>query len=222
MSKLVHNTLNQKVYVRLRKMITDGELAVGSQIEERVVAKKMGVSRTPLREAISQLHKEGIIEYRPYRGNYVRAFTTKEVSDLYQVRIALETLAIRLAIPKLSQEHIEHIQGILNDVQDALDRDDVAGYSEADHRFHKFVVEITGNATLLELLDQLSAQIQIMRNMANHDPKVVLRTSIERPKILAALQARNADLAAELMAVHIEGVRQALVSQIERMKQELP
>ena len=214
MAKLVHDTLNQKVYVTLREMITSGVLPIGSQIEERLLAKQMGVSRTPLREAIGQLHNEGIIEYRPYRGNFVRTFTAKEINDLYQVRKALEVLAIRLAIPKLSQEHLEYIHRILDDVQNALDCGDINAYSEADRRFHNFIADITGNATLLDTLDRLSAQIQIMRNIANHDPEVVRRTSIERPKILAALQARDVDSAAELMEAHIEGVRQAVVNQI--------
>ena len=120
MAKLAHGTLNQQVYARLRDMITSGELGIGTQIEERVLADEMGVSRTPLREAIGQLSNEEIIEYRPYRGNFVRNFTAKQVNDLYEVRKVLESLAIRLAIRKITQEHIEEIRAILDDVRVAL------------------------------------------------------------------------------------------------------
>ncbi len=219
MAKLARDTLNQKVYFHLREMILSGEINSGMQIEERVLAEEMGVSRTPLREAIGQLSNEGIIEYRPYRGNFVRTFTAKQVNDLFHVRKALEVLAIRLAIPKISQEHIEQIRVILDDVQAALDTSDLDAYGEADRRFHDAIAAITINETLQESLDRLSAQIQLVRNFANRDSDVVRRTSIERPRILAALDARDADLAAQLMEAHIEGVRMSVVAQLEAMEQ---
>jgi DNA-binding GntR family transcriptional regulator len=220
MPKVTHSTLNQRVYNQLREMILTGDLATGSPIEERRLAEEMQVSRTPLREAISQLVTEGIIEYRPYRGNLVRRFNAKQVQDLYQVRKALEALAMRLAIPKLSQEHIEKIRCILDNVQTALDRGDIEAYNENDRRFHQTIVEITGNDTLMEALNRLAAQIQLVRFMANTDPSVVQRTAKERPLILAALEARDADRAAQLMEAHIEGVCAAVVAQIQRLEAE--
>lgn len=218
MAKVNHSTLNQRVYTQLREMILSGVLTSGSQIDERRLAEDLQVSRTPLREAISQLAKEGIIEYRPYRGNLVRTFTAKQVNDLYQVRKALEALAMRLAIPKLTQEHIEQIRQILDKMQYALDRGDVELYSESDQRFHNAIVRITANETLIESLERLGAQIQMVRFIANHDPDVVQRTAQERPQILAALETRDADRAAKLMEDHIEGVRLAVVSQIQMLE----
>ena len=219
MAKLNRDTLNQRVYSQLREMILSGALEGGTQIEERQLAEEMGVSRTPLREAIGQLSNEGIIEYRPYRGNYVRTFTAKQVNDLYQVRMALESLAMRLAIPKLSQEHIHKIRLILDDVQRALQNNDMDGYNEADRRFHKAILDISGNETLKEALGRLAAQIQMVRVIANQDHDVVESTARERPRILAALEARDADEAARLMEEHIDGVRRAVVAQLEAMAQ---
>ncbi|MEO8393315.1 MAG: GntR family transcriptional regulator [Chloroflexota bacterium] len=220
MAKLTHSTLNQKAYMRLREMILNGSIARGEQIDERRLAAELDVSRTPLREAIGQLVTEGIIEYRPYKGTSVRTFTAKQVNDLYQVRKALEALAIRLAIPKLSQEHIEKIRQILDDVQQALDREDIEAYNAADRRFHDTIVEITDNEMLVDSLNRLGAQIQMVRTIANRDPHVVERTAKERPLILAALEARDADAAARLMEEHIDGVRRAVVSQIEQLEQQ--
>jgi DNA-binding GntR family transcriptional regulator len=217
MAKLNRDTLNQRVYNQLREMILSGALEGGTQIEERQLAEEMGVSRTPLREAIGQLSNEGIIEYRPYRGNYVRTFTAKQVNDLYQVRMALESLAMRLAIPKLSQEHIHKIRQILDDVERALQNNDMDGYNEADRRFHKAILDISGNETLKEAMDRLSAQIQMVRVIANQDHDVVESTARERPLILAALEARDANEAARLMEEHIDGVRRAVVAQLEAM-----
>jgi DNA-binding GntR family transcriptional regulator len=220
MAKLTHRTLNQKAYIQLREMILNGSLARGEQIDERRLAAELDVSRTPLREAIGQLVTEGIIEYRPYKGTSVRSFTAKQVNDLYQVRKALEALAVRLAIPKLSQEDIEDIRAILDDVHQALERGDIEAYNTADRRFHNAIVEITANETLMDSLNRLAAQIQMVRTIANRDPHVVERTAKERPLILNALEARDADTAARLMEEHIEGVRQAVVAQIEQLEQQ--
>lgn len=220
MTKLTRHTLNQQVYNRLQSLLLRGEIPPGAQLDERSLAEAMGVSRTPLREAIGQLVKEGVIEYRPYRGNFVRTFTAKQVNDLFRVRIALESLAMRLAIPKLSQENIAFIRSILDDVDEALFQEDMDAYAEADRRFHNTIVELTGNQPLVELLERLSIQIQMVRIIANRDPEVVERTSHERPRILAALEARNADEAARLMEEHIDGVRRAVVAQIEIWERE--
>lgn len=220
MSNRQRHTLNQKVYQQLRRKLLRGDLAPDSQLDERQLAEELGVSRTPLREAISQLVKEGIVEHRPYRGNFVRTFTAKQVNDLYEVRKALESLAMRLAIRKLSQEHLEEIRTILDQVQEALDRGDIAAYTEADRRFHQAILQITGNETLIESLNRLAAQIQMVRILANRDPEVVERTAQERPRILAALEARDADTAARLMEEHIDGVRRSIVAQLEALEQK--
>jgi DNA-binding GntR family transcriptional regulator len=219
MSNQQRHTLNQKVYQQLRRKLLRGDLAPDSQLDERQLAEELGVSRTPLREAISQLVKEGIVEHRPFRGNFVRTFSAKQVNDLYEVRKALESLAMRLAIRKLSQEHLEQIRTILDEVQEALDRGDIAAYTEADRRFHQAILQITGNEPLVESLNRLAAQIQMVRILANRDPAVVERTAQERPRILAALEARDADTAAHLMEEHIDGVRRSIVAQLEALEQ---
>lgn len=218
MTDTAYQPLNQQVYSRLQEMILTGALRLGEQLDERAIAAELNVSRTPIREAIGQLVSEGIVEYRPYRGNYVRTFTVKQVNDLFQVRSALEALAIRLAMPKISQEVAHQIHCILDRVEAALDAGDLAAYSAADRDFHNTILHLTGNETLIDALDRLAFQIQMIRTIANQDPHVVERTHRERPRILAALEARDADLAAKLMEEHIDGVRLAVVAQLEELE----
>jgi DNA-binding GntR family transcriptional regulator len=215
MAKVERYTLNQQVYQHLQQMVLSGDLTPGEQLDERALAEGLGVSRTPLREAINQLVKEGIIEYEPYRGNFVRTFTIKQVNDLFQVRKSLESLAVRLAVPKLSQEDLGRIRTILAEVDEALQQGDLEAYSDADRRFHKLIIDKTGNETLIETLDRLGLQFQLIRIFANRDPGVVERTAQERPRILTALAAFDADKAASLMEAHIEGVRQAVIAHLE-------
>ncbi len=215
MLPLEHRTLNQSVHHRLRSMIESGALEPGSRLDEKALSESLGVSRTPLREAIGKLAQEGLVEHRPYRGNFVRSFTPKQVGDLYEVRKALEGLAVRLAVANMSCEDVNALRGILDAVQEALDRGDMDGYASADQRFHATLARLSGNEVLVEALERLRHRIQMVRAFANRDPDVVQRTAHERPRIVAALEARDGELASRLMEEHIEGVRRSVVAQLE-------
>lgn len=215
MAKLEKFTLNERVYQQIRASVVNGELSANDHLDEQALADEMGVSRTPIREAIGKLTKEGLIEYRPYQGNFVRAFSAKQVNDLYEVRKTLEALAARLAVPQLTDAHVAELRAILQAVHDAYKRGDLIAYGTADRRFHNAIAQYSGNETLIESLDRLSLQIQLVRTAANHDPGVVERTAQQRPAILAALEARDGEHAARLMEEHIEDVRRAVVAQIE-------
>jgi DNA-binding GntR family transcriptional regulator len=188
---------------------------VGARLDERELADAMGISRTPLREAIGKLAKEGLVEHLPYQGNFVRTFTAKQVSDLYEVRRTLEVLAIGRAVERLSDEDLASLRGILNEVRDALAGGDLAAFGEADRRFHKLIADLADNETLSQALDRLDAQVRLIRRVANRDPGLVRRTTAEREELLAALTARDASRAARLMEAHIDGVRLAVVAQFE-------
>jgi DNA-binding GntR family transcriptional regulator len=213
--KLAHYTLNQRIYYKVRDLIEAGTIPAGAQLDERTLAQDLAVSRTPLREAIATLVEEGLVERRPYRGNFVRVFTARQVNDLYRVRQALEGLAIRLAVPRITADDLEQIRAILDSCQDAVERDDMAAYSVADQRFHDIIARLSDNEILIESLERLRRQIQLVRIRANRDSQVVQRTALERPRILTALEDRDADLAARLLEEHIDGVRRSVVALIE-------
>jgi DNA-binding GntR family transcriptional regulator len=210
-----NHTLNHSIYERLREMIATGTLVTGARIDERAISGQLGVSRTPLREAIAKLAKEGLIEQRPYRGNFVRAFSPKQVNDLYETRMVLEGLSARRAVANLTDEGLAELTGILDDIQHALAQADIVAFSAADQRFHSTIARLSGNETVIESLERLRAQVQLVRLAANRDPDLVERTARERPAILAALRDRDADRAARLMEEHIDGVRRTVLKQLE-------
>jgi DNA-binding GntR family transcriptional regulator len=207
--------VNQQVYFHILNLILSGTLAPGSRLDEQSLATTMGVSRTPLREAIGRLVEKGLVEYRPYQGNFVRIFTAEEVSGIYQVRRSLEELAIRSATARMTPERLEEIRAILHDLSLAMERGDVDAVGEADRRFHATIARFSGNATLIAFLDDLDHQVQVIRSLANRNPEVVRRTALQRPQILAALEAGDADAAARLLGEHIEFVRQTVVAERE-------
>ena len=216
MAKLERSTLNERVYQRIRDAVLAGELSPRAHLDEQALANDMGVSRTPIREAIGKLITEGLVEYHPYQGSFVRSFTAQQVNDLYEVRKALESLAMRLAVPQLTEMQVLELRAILDDINDAHERGDLIAYGGADRRFHNTIAAYSGNKTLVESLDRLGLQIQLVRTAANHDPEVVERTAHQRPEIIAALEARDARRAARLMEAHIEDVRRSVVAEIKR------
>lgn len=206
---LHHQTLVERIYAHLRGLIQRGQIRPGARLDERALSEEMSVSRTPLREAIGKLTKEGLVEHRPYKGNFVRVLSAKQVDDIYEVRKVLEGLAVRRSVPRFTPELVAEVRGALEDTERALAAGDMAEYSAADQRFHDVFVRVAGNETLVETLDRLRMQVHAIRTVANRDHRVVARTAMERPHILAALEARDAELAAHLMEEHIEGVRRS-------------
>lgn len=214
MPAVKEKTLNRQVYHELLRKLIEAEISLGAQLDERSLAAEMGVSRTPVREAIIQLVREGLVDYYPYRGHFVKMWTPKEVNDLFEVRKVLEALAVRLAVRKLSQDDLDEVRGIVDDIQAALRQGDIEGFSEADRCFHNTIIQKTGNQTLIDGLERLACQIQVIRTIANRAPDLVERMLNEWPRIMAALEARDAERSAELMLSHIEDARKTVVGHL--------
>ena len=214
MSNFKNVTLRERIYDEVVQMILSRELAPGAQIDERALSEKLSVSRTPFREALGTLANEGLIETKPYRGTFVRELAPKQINDLYEVRKNLEGLAVRLAVPRLTDEQIDVIEGILDNAVAALRRQDMATYAALDQQFHETFPRVANNETLSDTLGRLSRQIQLCRVFANNEPDVAERTATERTAILTALRARDAEQAALLMTQHIAGVQRAVMSML--------
>lgn len=208
-----HSPLNHRSYVQLREFVLSGAVPMGDRLDENALARQLHVSRTPVREAIGKLVKEGLVEYRPFQGNFVRKITFQQVRDVFEVRGAIEGLAARLAASKLPEDGLDALTAILEDVHQALEQGDMVRYALADRKFHSTIAHYSGNSALVDTLDNLSAQIQLARALANRDPHVVQRTARERPLILEAFRRRDADEAGRLLEEHIKGVFDALCSQ---------
>ncbi len=218
MGESKHQPLTWHVYNDVVHLISSGHYPPGSRLDEQQIADDLGVSRTPLREAISRLVKDGLVENRPYRGNFVRLFTAKEVFDLYEVRKGLEAMAVRLATPRLDDQSIAELKRTLADIAGALDAHDLDAYGLADQQFHAAIARISGNQTLIGMLAQLSGQVQLVRSMANQDPGIVELTAMERPEIVDAMIEGNVEEAARLMEEHIELVQRNISERIAGSK----
>lgn len=209
-----HQTLRERIHEELVRMIVSGELPPGAPIDERMLISRLSASRTPFREAIGTLEREGLVEIRPYRGFFVRRLSLKEVDDLYELRKTLECFAVRLAVARLTDAHIVLFEGVLDAAVKALHDGDMAAYAAHDRRFHEAIAELSDNHALIDTLSRLALQIQMCRVLANQSREFAERAATERDEILAAFRARDGERAAALMAEHIADVKQSVVARL--------
>lgn len=199
-----HRTLWQQVCDTLRERILSGELAPGEVLSEVSLAKSFRVSRGPIREALGRLATEGLVTVTPRRGTIVTELTREEFVDAYQVREALETLAIRLAVPRLSPEDVDHLRQLHETMIEQAEAQEVHQFFETNSRFHRFFVDASGNEKLKSMYELLVGQMgrYLARSLALRGS--VEKSVVEHAAILEAVEAGDAEKAVRLLADHIE------------------
>jgi DNA-binding GntR family transcriptional regulator len=150
-----HPTVREVAYRRLRQLILDGTLAPGARIFENGLAEQLGVSRTPLREALRELETEGLVQLNARRGAMVTALSAAEMHEEFLIRATLEGLAIRLAAPRLLARHFQQLGRELDRMQTALARGQRTVFLEHHRRFHMTLFETTQAPRLVRLLTNL-------------------------------------------------------------------
>ena len=196
-------TLWQRVHTHLREEILSGELPAGSELQEVALSKTLGVSRGPIREAIGRLAAEGLVTVRPRRGAVVRALSSDEFIEAYQVREALETMAVRLAVPKLTGDNVAALERGIDEMSACGASGDVQGFFEANTAFHLVFFDAAGNRMLTELYRHLRGQIDRHRLRSLELRGDVSRSIAEHKAILRAAKAGDVDRAVHLVSEHI-------------------
>jgi len=205
-----NQTLRERVYAHLRQEILDNRIAPGALLQEVPLAESLGVSRGPIREALSSLAAEGLVTITPRRGAVVAELTKNGFLEAYQVREVLEALAVRLAVPRMSIEELDALEGPLEEMLRCSARQDDLGFFEANAAFHEAFVVASKNARLLEVYRRLIGQMAPYRR-----PSAALRGSLDRSiaehrGIMDAARARDGDRAAALVIEHIRVPQQRL------------
>ena len=162
--KLNRNSLSEQVQDVLVERIISGYYSSGERLKELKIADELGTSQAPVREAFRILQAQGYLEHQPHAGSRVKAFSFKELIEVYQAREALETYAIRLAAPRL-REKIDELEEILGFMLKAAETNDRVIYSEHNTRMHRLIVECTGNQTLVKLWDSLAIKSRVLNTM---------------------------------------------------------
>lgn len=199
-----NKTLREQVFDHLREEILSSRLTPGQELNELALSAELEVSRGPIREALSRLASEGLVKVTPRRGAIVSELTDEEFVEAYQVREALETLAIRLAVPRIEAEELDRLRELHEEMTELVGSDDIKEFFDANSAFHQQIVDASANSKLAEHYRLLMAQMG--RYLAR---SLTLRGTIEssppeHAAILAAVEAGDTEEAARLLGNHIE------------------
>ena len=163
MGKVVKQDRATQVFESLKQRILNFHLSPGVKISDKEVAQEMGLSRTPVREALSRLAEQGLVESHPNRGSTVKVFSRKEVEDHYRLRDSLESLAITLTSQHLDKKRVKVLRDLVESYPTLMKSHDLVRFNDADEQFHDLIAFYSGNSALYEALRNLQGKIRIIR-----------------------------------------------------------
>lgn len=233
-----YKPLREIVYESLREAILQGRLKPGERLMEIQLAEELGVSRTPVREAIRKLELEGLLVMAYRKGVYVTDVKAKDIIDILEIRAVLEGLAAGLAAERITAEELEEIELILHQHKyinfsshfgegddQGQDFSLPADYKrnldhmvEVDTKFHDLIYRASRNKRLEQIITLLKTQIQYFRTTSLAQPGRTKIATEEHKKIIEAISERNVSLAQELAQKHIENAEEALLNSLRQEK----
>lgn len=211
-------SLSQSAYEALKESLMKMELSRlpnDGKLDERELAQRLGISRTPLREAIHRLVSEGFLKVVPRKGIYVVRRSKKEIVEILLVRAALEGMAARLATQHLNESDLNKMQDLFAPFDPATVKDQSLKYSDANIRFHEMVINLSKCEKLIALASNLFDQMRWVRFRAAAFYDRHPMTLLEHRSIIDALEARDPDLSERKMRDHIEGLAKYVEEHVE-------
>jgi DNA-binding GntR family transcriptional regulator len=197
----------EKVYEKVKLLAIDYHFRPGERVNEVELAGQLGVSRTPVREALTRLSKDGFMSFVPNRGFYARDITPEGVRELYEVRMVIEQATFRFACQRASDEDIaataviwEEVSQKQSDTSEITDWSDIA---QADEWFHMEIARISQNSRLYEMLDSLNSLIRFFRRIDLETPSRRINAYDEHVDIISALRHRDVEKGAQLIERHV-------------------
>ncbi len=197
-------TLHDAIVARVRDMIIEGELTPGTRLHEGNLGKMLGVSRTPLREALKFLVSEGLLELSPGRGAVVRQFSAKDVHDSLIVLGNLEGLAGRLACEHATDVEIRKVRQLHDRMMDMYEKRDRLPYFKLNQSIHSAILRLSKNEALVSVHNILQARLKRIRYIGNEGPEKWAGAVADHEEMIDALEARDADRLSKILTAHME------------------
>ncbi len=207
--ELMHKPLKEEIYDALHRQIIAGKYAPGDWLRQDDIASQMGVSMTPVREALDLLVAKGIAERVPYRGVCVRQMSEKDIVEAYGMRLFLEAMIARETALNISPEQIANLQSIMAEMDRHVDLNEMPQERQLSREFHAAIAEASGNSLLIELYSIVSNAFPdwLLYEALYRKPELVsgsvTQTHDEHAAILEAFMKRNPDLAVRLSLEHV-------------------
>ena len=214
--------LRDVVFYTLRQSILTGELKPGERLMEIHLADKLGVSRTPVREAIRRLELEGLVTMFPRRGAEVAQITEKSMNDVLEVRRTLDALCAELACDRITEDGLEALRHACEHFEQCVSTGDAKKIAQADVALHDIIVEATGNQRLIQLVNNLSEQMygyrfEYIKDSSQHETLVR-----EHRIIYQSIVDKDKDTAAAAAKTHIDNQKKAIIRQIRLENRRSP
>ncbi|UCF92527.1 MAG: GntR family transcriptional regulator [Desulfobacterales bacterium] len=203
MADMIGENLTLKVMQDLKAQIFNFKLLPGVRISDKEVAQKMGMSRSPVREALVRLSEQGLVKSRHNRGFTVRDFSVQEVEDLYTLREAIEVLAVRLALQRLDKKKTQSLQQHLDRYPFLMESSGLMKFNEVDEEFHDLIATYSGNELLTQNWKSLHGQIRIVRRYDYLRPNSFRETYADHSQIFEHMRHGETSKAQKCMSRHI-------------------
>lgn len=213
-----HRPLREMVYEELKMQILTGAIIPGTRMMEVELAKEIGVSRTPIREAIRKLEKEGLVTIEPRRGAYASQISTEDMVDILEVRQNMEGLAAFFAASRMTPEQLEELKEVSELYNEAVKTGEMEEMIKHDTRFHRIIVESCNNKILVKMIEQLQELVLRFRYIYYDNFKRAENMPDEHYEILHAIETGDADAARYAADVHIDRLKQLVINEDVQQK----
>lgn len=211
--------LRDHIFEELQQAIYSGKLKSGERLTEKKIAEELGVSRTPVREALYRLASTGLIKIIPHRGFLISKWSYKEIEDVIELRIALEVFAVKLAIERIQPKEINELKALVVKMKQAVLNREITKASCLNTLFHDKIIFASKNVELSEVIEPIKNKIYHFRIISISSPNRLRESFEEHKKILAAIINKDRELAQELISQHITNVGLVIKEKIKE-KQE--
>jgi len=214
----IKGKLNNLAYQQLKEMVVSGEVSQEKPLVERTISKKLNMSRTPIKHAISRLHQEGLIRVVPRHGVFPIIITYAEYKNITELREVLEGLATRLAVDHFSNAKLRELKDIFDNLGDFRDVDKVNHneFALANVAFHRSILEHSNNPKLIKTVKSLYDHLNLVRLKTIEMTGRRIQSADEHEAIIEALEGRNADQAEKAMRAHIRAIKRDIELQFQK------
>ena len=208
--------LREVVFNNLRDAILKGQLKPGDRLLENHLAEKLGVSRTPVREALRMLEQENLVELVPRRGAQVLDISAEDIKNVLEIRSALEVVSIRHACQKMDDESLQELKIYNREFEAAFEEKDYEKVAKADEKFHDVIFKAAGNNKLVAIISNIQAQVYRYRlaYLKVYDTKTAVLN--HHRNIIEAIEKRDEEAGARVMAEHIAHQTQVILKSLKK------
>jgi len=217
---LTRPNISDEVYSALKERILSRQFAPGERLNLSQLEEQMGISRTPLKDALNRLALEGLVEIQPRKGTFVVILTPAEITESFDVRRVLEVYAVELAVQRITESQLEHMYDLVKALRQLTDIEDWDGiyreYCSMDHDLHRLILEIAGNRRLKETWEKINVHVEMARTRYGELERERYRTQEEHEEILRAFESRDLPRLQQVICHHIDRTKRSVLQDLKQ------